>query len=513
MTVLSVLLGSLAAATVIRAAPAPSNSYERHNQHRSAARYIVPRAPAVALAEHTLPLERRPVPPGRAHRPRPWQNLDAVPRPVGYAARKGNATLPGGSVTVGAAPAANHDIEYITQVIAGANNLSVVVDTGSSDTWFVRHGFACIDPQYGTVTISAVCGFGPAFKGDFPGGAIADQHLSVAYGTGSGPFIVGQMGYSDLQVSGFKTDKQVIGLATEGYWDGDGVTSGLLGLGLPGLTNAFAGSLLEANTLSGQLHDQLYGPILYSPLVSTLAAANNISQFSLALSRDPGESVLALGGAPPGIDIDPKLGWVTTPIVKMALNRGISSSGSGSGSAAVTPSYAYYTIAVDGFIFNSSTLVRNFTAVGQQPLSQVPIIVDSGTTLNLLPYEIAEAINQMFVPHAQLDPDQGLWFVRCDATPPSLGVQIGGKTIWTDPKSMIMTPTPARDGGVSSVPDGLCLSGISTRSGTPYILGDVFMQQLVTVFDTGNHEIKFGKRLPRASASAGKKGTKKGTAP
>ncbi|CAK7229384.1 hypothetical protein SBRCBS47491_007228 [Sporothrix bragantina] len=483
MAVLSVLLGSLAAASVVAAAPT-SNT----------ARHIEPRAPAVALAKHTLSLERRVLSPGTAPRPRPWHNPSRVPYPVGYfasqkdapdAGNAPNATLPGGSVAVGAAPAANHNIEYITQVVAGSNNLSLVVDTGSSDTWFVQQGFTCINPNTGTATIAALCGFGPAFKGSFPGGAIANQHLSVAYGDGNGPFVQGQVGYSDLQVSGFKTDKQIIGLATQGYWDGDGVTSGLLGLGLPGLTNAFAGTLSEANTNAGSLADQVNGPILYNPLVSTLAASNNITQFSLALSREPGESVLALGGAPPNIAVDEKLGWVTTPIVKMETS-------SRGAALANTPAYLYYTIAVDGFIFNSSTLVRNFTALNNQPLSKVPIIVDSGTTLNMFPYEIAEAINQLFVPHAQLDPSQGLWTVQCDATPPSLGVQIGGKTIWTDPKSMIMTPTSSRSGKSTN----LCMSGIAARGDIPYILGDVFMQQLVTVFDTENHEIKFAKRVP-----------------
>ncbi|CAK7197518.1 hypothetical protein SEUCBS139899_000165 [Sporothrix eucalyptigena] len=484
MAVLSVLLGSFAAASLVTAAPAGGSTYERHNQHRSPHHYIVPRAPAVALAQHTFPLERRVVT-GRA-RPRPWHNPDRQPVPTKYTQLAPEGPPSGANVSTGSAPAANHDIEYITQVQAGQNNLSLVVDTGSSDTWFVQQNFECVDPQYHTPVLAAYCAFGPAFKGDFPGGAITNQHLSVAYGSEGGPFIQGTLGYSDLMVSGFKTAKQIIGLALQGYWDGDGVTSGLLGLGLPGLTNAFAGSLADANTRSGALSDVLHGPVEYNPLVSTLAAANNITQFSLALSRDPGESVLALGGAPPNVPIDESLGWVTTPIVKTQLRK------------STAPSYMYYTISVEQIIFNSSTLVRNFTTaamptMGTQPLAEAPIIVDSGTTLNLFPYDIAEAINQLYVPHAQYDPDQGIFEVRCDATPPSLGIKIAGKTIWTDPKSMIMTPSRS---GAGLGNGGMCLSGIGVRTDTPYILGDVFMQQLVTVFDTANLEIKFAKRLP-----------------
>lgn len=515
MAVLSVLLGSLAAANVVAGAPTSSspntaqyygshNEYQRHSQHRTGNHFLVSRAPAVALAEHTLPLVRNSVTrQGKGGRPRPWHNPDRVPLSVNWVSRQGTAGSPNGTanptnstssanppgaVSIGLAPSANHDIEYITRVVAGTNNLSLVVDTGSSDTWFVRQGFSCIDPQYHQPTLSSACGFGPPFKGDFPGGAIANQHLSVAYGSQNGPFVEGLLGYSDLTVSGLSTRKQTIGLATRGYWDGDGVTSGLLGLGLPGLTNALPGAV--STSRAGDLADQLRTPLEYNPLVTTLASENNVTQFSLALSRDPEQSFLALGGVPPHIEIDQTLGWVTTPIVKTATR------------SSPTANYMYYTISVESLQFNSSVLRRSTLTMDLQPLRDIAIIVDSGTTLNLFSYDVALAINQLYVPHAQFDPDQGAWLVRCDATPPSLGVQIGDKTIWTDPKSMILPPPPG-----AGIGNNVCLSGVGARSEQPYILGDTFMQQLVTVFDVANKEIKFAKRL-NTTASNGGSGSK-----
>ncbi len=101
----------------------------------------------------------------------------------------------------------------------------------------------------------------------------------------------------------------------------------------------------------------------------------------------------------------------------------------------------------------------------------------------------------MFTPRAQYDPDQQAWFVRCNAKPPSFGIQIGGHMLWTDPESMILSRVRDRA-------SGLCLSGIGVTSGFPYILGDVFMQQLITVFDTSKMEIQFAKRLTKAESAA-----------
>ncbi|ERS95539.1 hypothetical protein HMPREF1624_08055 [Sporothrix schenckii ATCC 58251] len=525
MAVLSVLLGSLAAASVVAGAPASSSAssetphYGSH--HRSGNHVLVSRAPAVALAEHTLPLVRHvPGAQGRRARPRPWHNPDRAVWPLhatwheavaaggspnGSNATNGTSTststtnssssTPPAAISSGLAPSANHDIEYLTSVVAGTNNLSLVVDTGSSDTWFVRQGFSCIDPQYHEPTLVAACRFGPEFKGDFPGGAIANQHLSVAYGSANGPFMQGVLGYADLTVAGLTTRNQTIGLGTRGFWDGDGISSGLLGLGLPGLTNALPGAV--STSRAGDLADQLRTPVEYSPLVATMASSssgNNVTQFSLALSRDPQQSFLAFGGAPAHIAVDPALGWVTTPIVKTVM-RSVSASGSASRQAR----YMYYTISIESLQYNSSLLRRSTLTMDQQPLRDVPIIVDSGTTLNLFSYDVALAINQLYTPRAQFDPDQGAWIVRCDATPPSLGVQIGDKTIWTDPKSMILPPPPG-----AGVGENLCLSGVGARSELPYILGDTFMQQLVTVFDVANKEIKFAKRLGTTAAAAPK---------
>lgn len=82
-------------------------------------------------------------------------------------------------------------------VTAGGNNYSLIIDTGSSDTWFVKSGFQCYDYRRQKVAL-ANCQFGPLFKGDFPGGRIQELHFNVSYGNGySGPNLNGEYGFAE----------------------------------------------------------------------------------------------------------------------------------------------------------------------------------------------------------------------------------------------------------------------------------------------------------------------------
>ena len=53
-----------------------------------------------------------------------------------------------------------HPAEYLAEVTAGGYRYALQIDTGSSDTWFIKDGFTCL--------LSPHCNLGPVFKGDFP---------------------------------------------------------------------------------------------------------------------------------------------------------------------------------------------------------------------------------------------------------------------------------------------------------------------------------------------------------
>lgn len=146
-----------------------------------AAPLLEARAPAVALEEHTIPLTRNENPSGQP--PTGIQRLlvalSAADDPVSS-----------GSSPVKAVP---NQISYYADVTAGVQTLQMIVDTGSSDTWFAKDGFEC---QNNLVSTRAPpCRFGKEYSGDFPGGKIADQHLHIAYGSGE-IFVKGEMGFS-----------------------------------------------------------------------------------------------------------------------------------------------------------------------------------------------------------------------------------------------------------------------------------------------------------------------------
>ncbi|KAK3378147.1 aspartic peptidase domain-containing protein [Podospora didyma] len=395
---------------------------------------------------HTVRLTRNTVPKSRAvlsDRFRKFRGVAAGP----------TAAVPAGVAT---ALPAYHDVEYLIDVKLGNTTFSLIIDTGSSDTWLVKEGFQCLNAALQTVSF-VNCNFGPVFKGNFSGGQIPGQHFNISYGSGNGPFLNGQMGYSDLTLAGVTIPKQQIALATVGSWNGDGISSGILGLGLPGLTEAFKGNQ--------PAEDGLQNLVNYSPVVTTVSSQVGNGIFSLGLSRNASTSFLALGGVPTFVKVG---NYASTPIEKMSKQFGGSD-------------YFFYTMTAEQLLW------KNRTQSGQQ--QPLKVIVDSGTTLNLLPYNITRAVNAQYSPPAIYIPQQGGWFVPCNAVPPSFGVQIAGQVFWAETSSMILQQV--RDPNTN-----YCATGFGTVEGEPWILGDVFFQGLVAVFDTGpSMEMRFAKRL------------------
>jgi hypothetical protein len=188
--------------------------------------------------------------------------------------------------------------------------------------------------------------------------------------------------------------------------------------------------------------------------------------FSLAILRDVSgaSGYLSLGGTPPVDFVDD---FTSTPILITNI-------------AGYAKSYDFYTIEVDSI------------ELGKKSLAGGKYIVDSGTTLNYLPTNISNAINNAFNPPAVYTESDGAYIVDCKAKAPSVGITIGGTTFHTNPLDMILlagTDIAGRD---------VCISGIDDGGDNPdqdvYILGDVFQKNVVTVFDIGATELRFAAR-------------------
>ncbi|KAK3077782.1 hypothetical protein LTS18_009323, partial [Coniosporium uncinatum] len=252
-----------------------------------------------------------------------------------------------------------------------------------------------------------------------------------------------------------------IALVDYAFWAGDGTASGLLGLAYPALTSAYAGTDPTLNNVNRTR-------IEYTPLFTNMYQQGLFdSVFSLAIERGEGANKgnIAFGGLPP-VRFVPS--FASTPIEVVQLVP----------FDEAATEFSFYTINIDGFRFESGSV---------RPVNDLSFIVDSGTSLNYLPTVIARNVNALFDPPAQLVRNQGAFFVPCNATPPDFGIEIGGKVFWIDSADMINQQN-------IDLNTGYCVTGINDGGAGPYILGDVFLANVVAVFDVGAAQMRFAPR-------------------
>nr|POE72328.1 putative aspartic-type endopeptidase [Quercus suber] len=368
--------------------------------------------------------------------------------------------------------AAEYGAGYTIDIDFGGERFAVIFDTGSSDLWLARQGLRCVD-YYGQDLNISDCGFG-----DFYNGSIATlpyQNFNVTYGDTE--TVTGKIGFQQVCVGGISVDHQEVALADYAYWNGDGVSSGVMGFAYPTLTSAYEGTdpskdrqnvtgLPYTNWIFNAIAQQLIDPV-----------------FSVAMSRghDSGPSgLLALGGLP---DVPYKDDWASAPLQILELTH----------LASEAKNFSYYTIIPDGFVLrsnaNSTSGISAPPPVNANMPTDFPVIIDSGTTLIYLPVALAEAVNNAFNPPATYIEGEGIFEAQCDAIPPYLAVVIDGKTFEIDRRDLLLTNL-----GVDGITGG-CLTGVQPVDEL-YILGDSFLKNVVAVFDVGSSEMRFAAREP-----------------
>lgn len=184
--------------------------------------------------------------------------------------------------------------------------------------------------------------------------------------------------------------------------------------------------------------------------------------FSMALSRDTSQQsyggTLTIGGIPdlsnPRINAKPNT-WTYTDLVKTPLVS--------------QQDYSYYTILVDTVTWGSGSSQGHETNGAQR------YAVDSGTSLIYVPTNVAKAYNNLWDQPTTHDIKQGIWSVPCDAIPPPFSVTINGKVFEINPVDLIQ---PNENDCVSAIVD--------VGNAPPLTLGDVFLKNVVAVFDWEN---------------------------
>lgn len=144
---------------------------------------------------------------------------------------------------------------------------------------------------------------------------------------------------------------------------------------------------------------------------------------------------------------------------------------------------SFYTFTPDAYVYTNKA-----GAVTNHPTS-LPGIVDSGTTLLYVPTKVFNGYVASFdTPPAYYE---GYPFVPCDTVPPPFGLKIAG-TVFNVSAADLILPDSGYVNATSKVE--YCIIGVQDAGAGAEslpIFGDVFMKNVVVVFDIGNSTMQF----------------------
>jgi hypothetical protein len=115
-------------------------------------------------------------------------------------------------------------------------------------------GFSCVDLETGASTNEAFCDFGPLYTVSKTFKQIPDENFNITYGDGE--FLNGIMGTEKVTLADVEVTQEVA-LINFAAWDGDGITSGLVGLAYGAMyVPQFPSQRERVNTCSEQVPTQ-----------------------------------------------------------------------------------------------------------------------------------------------------------------------------------------------------------------------------------------------------------------
>lgn len=126
--------------------------------------------------------------------------------------------------------------------------------------------------------------------------------------------------------------------------------------------------------------------------------------------------------------------------------------------------------------------------------SNIPVLLDSGSSLMYLPDNVATALYQRF--NARYDSRQQAAFVDCDLANQDGTLDFGfsGVTISVPYNELVITAAISR-----GVP--VCILGIGPAGNSVSVLGDTFLRSAYVVYDLANNEISLAQTNFNATSS------------
>lgn len=355
---------------------------------------------------------------------------------------------------------------YEVEIKVNNQTFHVNPDTGSSDLWVPIDTFQCVNPLDNSEIAQEDCNFGGTYKVPNSTEYVQNQTFGVKYGSG---IATGRVAYANVTLNGITVERQLIGLVDRTNDIGDGLGSGMLGLGFPPLTSAHPGTELDNETL-------LFDRAVYDPLFVSMYKQGLVEPwYSFALLRPQPNSSnspggwLSLGELPPILHTNE---WAVKPIEVTENLPEVLTGGQ--------RLISLMTLTVDGVVYRNTS-----SAPPAGNTTSFQAVVDTGNHMNLVPDEIAEAINARFDPPAVWDNSSNVYIVDCNASTPEMGIVLDNRTFWLQsPQDLIFYDE-----------SGICYSSVSRTavdSGLELnFLGDAFLRNVIAVFDFGKEEMRF----------------------
>ncbi|KAH9223954.1 aspartic peptidase domain-containing protein, partial [Leptodontidium sp. 2 PMI_412] len=340
-------------------------------------------------------------------------------------------------------------------VTIGGQPFQLLVDTGSSDTWVATTNFTCVDSQE-KAKQQSTCKIPTLYTQ--PSSAEVVPGVMLSQGYASGEFVVGPMVLETVSIGGITVQKSQVGAVTTAFWNGDGVNGGLLGL-----SGSF---MLIRNRTTAQ--DANRKQVVYDPVFQKMIQENVTKPFfsmSIDTTTSGPAGFLVFGGLPAVAHSD---NFTTVPIIKKT------SSFQG---PLPSPQVVDYIVPVSSFTVGGKNIKMN----------KLEMVVDSGTFANIVPDNLANQINDQWIPPAVFDQQQGQFKIDCAATAPDVGVTLNGTTF-----AMKSAAAIQKDG--TNCFSAWVGGGTAGDVKSTFVLGDVFMKSVVSVFDLGTTEMHFAAR-------------------
>lgn len=381
--------------------------------------------------------------------------------------------------------------DFVVGIEAGGQSFKVILDTGSSDLWLPVTDFQCYDVDTNASLPQSDCDFPARYN---PGQsktyqAIPNENFNISYG--GAERLVGTVANESITLAGITVPRQTIGVVNSAAWEGDGISSGILGMAYPSVTSVYRGD----NPSTDAPHH--YTP--YNNLFINMFEQGSIPPiFSITYNRGAQDGqqagYLALGGLPPVQTVGPT---AEVPIIDSPYDVYTN--------AFPNPYHGHelYSVTFDGITYGPGTNTSTTSTVTYRrpthpPSSQNNTIVnstsfigylDSGTSVLFLDPTVALAINNLFYPPAVFNSSTFYSDVPCDAIPPIISFKLGGVDLPIDSRDLIQPNLEGTDAEGNG-----CVTAV-IGGAYPSTIGVPFYTNTVVVHDVDNSVVRVTERM------------------